>query len=70
MIGNGAYTKVPSNRRDLHRRGQTFTVEVLQELGPPHEISVAPGTETADREVPVDAHAPHAVGDSPASFIE
>jgi hypothetical protein len=25
-------------------------------------VSVAPGTETTDREVPVDAHAPHVVG--------
>ena len=29
-------------RRDRHRHGQTFTVEVLQELGLPREISVAP----------------------------
>ena len=42
-------------RRDRHRHGQTFTVEVLEELGLPREISVAPGTETTDREVPVDA---------------
>ena len=55
-------------RRDRHRHGQTFTVEVLEELGLPREISVAPGTETTDREVPVDAHAPHVVGDS-ASFL-
>ena len=39
-------------------------VEVLQERGLPREISVAPGTETSDREVPVDAHAPHVIGDS------
>jgi hypothetical protein len=39
-------------RRDRHRHGQTFTVEVLEELGLPREISVAPGTETTDREVP------------------
>ena len=51
-------------RRDRHRHGQTFTVEVLEELGLPREISVAPGTETTDREVPVDAHAPHVVGHS------
>ena len=37
---------------------------MLEELGLPREISVAPGTETTDREVPVDAHAPHVVGDS------
>src|SRR5262249_29686244 len=41
-----------------------FTVEVLQELGLPRQISITPGTETTDREVPVDAHAPHVVGDS------
>ena len=51
-------------RRDRHRHGQTFTVEVLEELGLPREVSVAPGAETTDREVPVDAHAPHVVGDS------
>src|SRR5438552_17240662 len=52
--------------RDRHRHGQTFTVEVLEELDLPREISVAPGAETTDRKVPVDAHAPHVVGD-PAS---
>src|SRR3954454_18090241 len=51
-------------RRDRYRHGQTFTVEVLQELRLPREISLAPGTETTDREVPVDAHTPHVVGDS------
>ncbi len=50
--------------RDRHRHGQTFTVEVLEEFGLPREISVAPGAQTTDREVPVDAHAPHVVGDS------
>ena len=48
--------------RDRHRHGQTFTIKVLEELGLPREISVAPGTQTTDREVPVDAHAPHVVG--------
>src|SRR5262249_47323252 len=51
-------------RRDRHRHGQTFMVEVLEEPGLPREITVAPGTETTDREAPVDAHAPHVVGDS------
>ena len=37
---------------------------MLEEFGLPREISVAPGTETTDREVPVDADAPHVVGDS------
>jgi hypothetical protein len=36
----------------------------LEELGLPREISVAPGTETTDGQVPVDAHAPHVIGDS------
>src|SRR5262249_6654237 len=52
------------HRRDRHRHGQTCMVEVLEECGLPREISVAPGTETTDRQVPVDAHAPHVVGDS------
>jgi hypothetical protein len=39
-------------------------VEVLEEPSLPREISVAPGSETTDRKVPVDAHAPHIVGDS------
>src|SRR5215831_2134031 len=51
-------------RRDRHRHGQTCMVEVLEECGLPREISVAPGTETTDRKVPVDAYAPHVVGDS------
>jgi len=34
----------------------------LEELGLPREISVAPGTEATDHDVPVDAHAPHVVG--------
>src|SRR5262249_15352308 len=51
-------------RRDRHRNAQTFAVEVLEEPGLPREINVAPGAETTDREAPVDAHAPHVVGDS------
>ena len=51
-------------RRDRHRHAQTFTVEVLEKIGLPPEISVAPGTETTDRTVPVHPHAPHVVGDS------
>jgi hypothetical protein len=35
-------------RRDRHRHGQTFTVEVLEKLGLPREIRVAPGAETSD----------------------
>jgi hypothetical protein len=48
--------------RDRHRHGQTFTVEVLEKLGLPCQIRVAPAAETTDREVPADAHAPHVVG--------
>src|SRR5262245_25208003 len=51
-------------RHDWHRYGQTITVEVLEELDRPREISVAPGTETTDRELPVDARAPQVIGDS------
>src|SRR6185436_780898 len=40
------------------------------ELGLPREISVAPGTETTDREVPVDAHAPHVVGNSASEWFD
>src|SRR5262249_49162153 len=36
----------------------------------PREISVAPGTETSDGEVPVDAHAPHVVGDSASEWFD
>ena len=43
-------------RSDLHGRG-------VGGLGLPAEISVAPRTETTDREAPLDAHAPHVVGD-------
>jgi hypothetical protein len=34
------------------------------EFGLPREISVAPGIETTDREMPVEADAPHVIGDS------
>jgi len=55
----------PAVRRwDRHRHGQAVTVEVFEELGLPCEISVASGAKATDREVPVDAHAPHVVGDS------
>ena len=37
---------------------------MLEELGLPREIRIAPGTKTTDREEPVDAHAPHVVGDA------
>jgi hypothetical protein len=41
-----------------------LAVEVLEEIGLPRQISVAPRTEATDREVTVDAHAPHIVGDA------
>ena len=50
--------------RDRERHDQAFTVEVLEEPGLPREIGIAPRAETADREVPVEAHAPYVVGDS------
>jgi hypothetical protein len=36
----------------------------------PTKISVAPGTETTDREVPVDAHVPHVAGDSASERLD
>ena len=47
-----------------------MTVEMLEEPGFPREIGVAPGTETSDREVPVDAHAPHVVGDAASEWFD
>jgi hypothetical protein len=40
------------------------------QLGLSREISVAPGTETSDREVPVDVHTPHVVGDSASEWFD
>jgi hypothetical protein len=54
-------------RRDRHRHRQPFAVEVSQQLGLPREVSVAAGAETTDREMPVDAHAPHLVDANSAS---
>ena len=51
-------------RRNRQRHGQTFTVEVLEQPGLPRKISVAAGTQTTDRKMPVDTHAPHVVGDA------
>ena len=63
--------EVPAVRgRDRHRHRHPFMVEVSQQVGLPREISVAPGTETTDREVPVDAHAPHVVGDSASEWFD
>jgi hypothetical protein len=56
--------------RDRHRHGQTFTVEVLEELGLPREISIAPAAKTTYREVPADAYAPHFVGDSASERLD
>jgi hypothetical protein len=47
----------------LQRRLQPLPL-ALEELGLPREIGVASGAKATDREVPVDAHAPHVVGDS------
>ena len=43
---------------------------MLEELGLPRAIGVASGTETTDREVPVDAHAPHVVGHSASEWFD
>jgi hypothetical protein len=42
----------------------------LKDRGLPREIGVAPSTETTDRAAPVDAHAPHVVGDSAGERFE
>jgi hypothetical protein len=49
---------------DRHWHGQAVTVEVMEEVGLPCEIGVASGAKATDSEAPVDAHAPHVVGDS------
>jgi hypothetical protein len=60
--------EVPAVRsRDRHRHRHPCTVEVSQQVGLPREISVAALAETTDREVPVDAHAPHLVDANSAS---
>ena len=43
---------------------------MLEELGLPRAIGVASGTETTDREVPVDAHATHVVGHSASEWFD
>jgi len=60
--------EVPAVRsRDRHRHRHPFTVQLPQQVGLPREIRFAASTETTDREVPVDAHAPHLVDASSAS---
>jgi hypothetical protein len=36
---------------------------VFEEIGLPRKIDVTPDANTTDRKAPVDAHAPHVVGD-------
>jgi hypothetical protein len=43
---------------------------MLEQLGFPCEISVGPGAETSDRDLPVDANAPHVVGDSTGKWFD
>ena len=58
--------EVPAVRgRDRHRHRHPFTAKVPQQAGLPREISVTALAETADREVPADAHAPHLADASP-----
>lgn len=45
-------------------------VEVAEELGLPSEISIAPGTETTDRTVTVDAQAPHVIHDAAGETLD
>src|SRR5215469_3661518 len=55
--------------RDRYRHRHPFSVEVPQQVGLPCEISVAALTETTDRAVPIDAHAPHPVDANSASQL-
>lgn len=48
--------------RDRHGHHQALAVEMLEEFGLPGEISIAPGAETADRQLAADAQAPYVVG--------
>jgi hypothetical protein len=57
-------------RRYRHWHGKTFTVEVLEELGFPREVGVAPATEATDGKSPVDAHAPNVVGNSASERLD
>ena len=41
-----------------------MAVEMLERLGYPREIGVAPRAKTSDREATTDAHAPHIIGDA------
>jgi hypothetical protein len=60
--------EVPAVRgRDRHRHRHPFTVEVSQQVGLPQEVGVAAPAEPSDRELPVDAHAPHLVDANSAS---
>jgi hypothetical protein len=43
---------------------------MLEELYLPCEISVAPGIETTDRELPVDTHSPYVVCDSAGEWLD
>jgi hypothetical protein len=57
-------------RRDRYRHGQTLAIEVLEELGLPREISIAPGPETTHREVPSETHAPYVVGYTASEWFD
>jgi hypothetical protein len=45
-------------------------VEMLQKLGLPREIGVAPLTETADRKLAVQTHTPHIVGNAASEPLD
>ena len=47
-----------------------LAMEVLQELGLPREISIAPGPETTHREVPSETHAPYVVGYTASEWFD
>ena len=55
---------LPSKCGDRHRHRQTLSGEMLEELGLPCEISVAPRTKATHRTFAVNAYAPDVVGGS------
>ena len=52
------------SRRDRHWNAHACTFEVLDQLGFPFEVGVGPAAEATDRDLPVNANAPHVVGNS------
>jgi hypothetical protein len=43
---------------------------MLEELGLPREISIAPRTEATDSKLAIDAHAPNVIGDAACERLD